>query len=221
MASKTAFSRDGSWKVQVDVFNINYVVYKALGVTTRAFQKSGSSGAASKSIPSRRRVAWEIPHFPAPRDRYRILPIRGATTLLRIVVPGASELESHSCTTRRSAAFPLIRARVEARLCWQTVLADRARRRGTVRRSASQRYRLDEHARQDACTLAVLRTVASLSDSLRALFPSSIVKPVAPAMDQNAMMSASNKRYRLHRSTLVTSATLKAGRRGRIPDIKK
>jgi len=43
MASKTAFSRDGSWKVQVDVFNINYLVYKALGVTTRAFQKSGSS----------------------------------------------------------------------------------------------------------------------------------------------------------------------------------
>jgi hypothetical protein len=41
MATKTALSRDGSWKVQVDVFNVNYFIYKALGVTTRAFQKTG------------------------------------------------------------------------------------------------------------------------------------------------------------------------------------
>jgi len=48
VASRTSFSRDGSWKVQVDVFNINYFVYKALGVTTRAFQKSGSSWSSVK-----------------------------------------------------------------------------------------------------------------------------------------------------------------------------
>lgn len=39
MATAEAVSRDGSWKISVEVFAINLFVYQALGVTTRVFAK--------------------------------------------------------------------------------------------------------------------------------------------------------------------------------------
>lgn len=49
MTKKVALSRDGSWKIEVEVFTINLFVYNALGVTTRVYAKSGNSWRALKA----------------------------------------------------------------------------------------------------------------------------------------------------------------------------
>lgn len=40
MAKSIAISKDGSWKIEVEVFSINLFVYQALGVTTRSYLKT-------------------------------------------------------------------------------------------------------------------------------------------------------------------------------------
>lgn len=48
MGKGVAQSRDGSWKIEVEVFKINLLVYNALGVTTKAYVRSGSRWRSQK-----------------------------------------------------------------------------------------------------------------------------------------------------------------------------